>query len=128
MDEYWMRIALVLGLVLVNAALAGSEMALVSLRGSQIRRLEHTSAAVGCWRGWRWSRTVWPPVHHGTHRGCGSYPAVTGCRTTALKRYPWVLNVAWSGWAAPVTSVARASSVYGPGAAGSHGSCHRCQA
>jgi putative hemolysin len=37
------RIALVLVLVLVNAVFAGSEMALVSLRESQVRRLERTS-------------------------------------------------------------------------------------
>jgi putative hemolysin len=40
---YWLQVALVLVLVLVNAAFAGSEMALVSLRESQIRRLERTS-------------------------------------------------------------------------------------
>ncbi|MDQ7908522.1 hemolysin family protein [Phytohabitans sp. ZYX-F-186] len=43
MDGYWLQVALVLVLVLVNAAFAGSEMALVSLRESQIRRLERTS-------------------------------------------------------------------------------------
>jgi putative hemolysin len=42
---YWLQIALVLALVLINAAFAGSEMALVSLRESQIRRLERTSRA-----------------------------------------------------------------------------------
>jgi len=42
-DGYWLQIALVLVLVLVNAVFAGSEMALVSLRESQIRRLERTS-------------------------------------------------------------------------------------
>ncbi|MGA8113122.1 MAG: hemolysin family protein [Actinocatenispora sp.] len=43
MDVYWLRIALVLLLVLINAVFAGSEMALVSLREGQIRRLERTS-------------------------------------------------------------------------------------
>jgi len=42
-DGYWLQVALVLVLVLVNAAFAGSEMALVSLRESQVRRLERTS-------------------------------------------------------------------------------------
>jgi putative hemolysin len=36
----WVRIALVLVLVLINAVLAGSEIALISLREPQIRRLE----------------------------------------------------------------------------------------
>jgi putative hemolysin len=42
-DGYWLQIALVLILVLINAVFAGSEMALVSLRESQVRRLERTS-------------------------------------------------------------------------------------
>jgi putative hemolysin len=40
---YGYQLVLVLVLVLVNAAFAGSEMALVSLRESQLRRLERTS-------------------------------------------------------------------------------------
>jgi putative hemolysin len=40
---YGFQVLLVLVLVLVNAAFAGSEMALVSLRESQLRRLERTS-------------------------------------------------------------------------------------
>src|SRR5215213_3605545 len=36
----WIQLSLVVALVLVNAALAGSEMALVSLRDGQISRLE----------------------------------------------------------------------------------------
>jgi putative hemolysin len=40
---YGIQVALVLVLVLVNAVFAGSEMALVSLRESQIRRLERSS-------------------------------------------------------------------------------------
>ncbi|MEV4537181.1 hemolysin family protein [Asanoa sp. NPDC049518] len=43
MGGYGVQIALVLVLVLVNAVFAGSEMALVSLRESQIRRLERSS-------------------------------------------------------------------------------------
>ena len=43
MDSHWPQIALVLALVSVNAVLAGSEMALVTLRDGQLRRLEHTS-------------------------------------------------------------------------------------
>ncbi|BCB91896.1 hemolysin family protein [Phytohabitans suffuscus] len=43
MDGYGLQVALVLVLVFVNAAFAGSEMALVSLRESQIRRLERRS-------------------------------------------------------------------------------------
>jgi putative hemolysin len=42
-DGYGLRVALVLALVLVNAAFAGSAMALVSLQDSQLRRLERTS-------------------------------------------------------------------------------------
>jgi putative hemolysin len=40
---YGTQILLVLVLILVNGALSGSEMALISLRDSQIRRLERTS-------------------------------------------------------------------------------------
>ena len=43
MGGYGIQVALVLVLVLVNAVFAGSEMALVSLRESQIRRLERSS-------------------------------------------------------------------------------------
>ncbi|SCL54859.1 putative hemolysin [Micromonospora yangpuensis] len=42
-----MQVTLVLVLVLVNAVFAGSEMALVSLRESQLQRLERTSRAGG---------------------------------------------------------------------------------
>ncbi|GIF49192.1 putative hemolysin [Asanoa ferruginea] len=45
MGGYGLQVALVLVLVLLNAVFAGSEMALVSLRESQIRRLERTSRA-----------------------------------------------------------------------------------
>ena len=37
---YWFNIALVLSLVLINAAFAGSEMALISLREGQLKQLE----------------------------------------------------------------------------------------
>ena len=43
MGGYGAQVALVLVLVLVNAVFAGSEMALVSLRESQVRRLERAS-------------------------------------------------------------------------------------
>ncbi|MGW0434468.1 hemolysin family protein [Micromonospora sp. NPDC003197] len=43
MGSYGVQVALVLVLVLVNALFAGSEMALVSLRESQLQRLERTS-------------------------------------------------------------------------------------
>ena len=43
MDGYGGRLVLVLVLVLLNAVFAGSEMALVSLREGQLRRLERTS-------------------------------------------------------------------------------------
>ncbi|MGC5032777.1 hemolysin family protein [Micromonospora sp. DT229] len=45
MDGYGVRVVLVLVLVLVNAVFAGSEMALVSLRESQLQRLERASRA-----------------------------------------------------------------------------------
>ncbi|MFE9691066.1 hemolysin family protein [Micromonospora sp. NPDC005806] len=45
MQSYWSQLALVGVLVIVNAAFAGSEMALVSLRDSQLQRLEGTSRA-----------------------------------------------------------------------------------
>ena len=45
MQSYWSQLALVGVLVIVNAAFAGSEMALVSLRDSQLQRLERTSRA-----------------------------------------------------------------------------------
>jgi putative hemolysin len=44
-QSYWSQLALVGVLVIVNAAFAGSEMALVSLRESQLQRLERTSRA-----------------------------------------------------------------------------------
>ncbi|MFI0796165.1 MULTISPECIES: hemolysin family protein [Micromonospora] len=45
MQSYWSQLALVGVLVVLNAIFAGSEMALVSLRDSQIQRLERTSRA-----------------------------------------------------------------------------------
>lgn len=45
MDRYWMNLALVGVLVLVNAAFAGSEMALVSLREGQLAQLEREGTA-----------------------------------------------------------------------------------
>ncbi|MCI4065513.1 hemolysin family protein [Micromonospora sp. R77] len=45
MQSYWSQLALVGVLVIVNAVFAGSEMALVSLRDSQLQRLERTSRA-----------------------------------------------------------------------------------
>ena len=41
----WLEVALVVALILVNAALAGSEMALVSLREGQLARLEQDGEA-----------------------------------------------------------------------------------
>jgi putative hemolysin len=41
--DYGLQVVLVLALILVNGALSGSEMALISLRDSQIQRLERTS-------------------------------------------------------------------------------------
>ncbi|MFI6825133.1 hemolysin family protein [Micromonospora sp. NPDC050187] len=43
MQSYWSQLALVGVLVVLNALFAGSEMALVSLRESQVQRLERTS-------------------------------------------------------------------------------------
>lgn len=43
MDGYWLQLGLVGTLVMVNALFAGSELALVSLRESQLRRLESQS-------------------------------------------------------------------------------------
>jgi putative hemolysin len=40
MDSLWFELVLVLALTLLNAAFAGSEMALISLREGQLRRLE----------------------------------------------------------------------------------------
>ncbi|MEV0618398.1 hemolysin family protein [Nonomuraea sp. NPDC050404] len=40
MDGYWFQLALVVILVILNAIFAGSEMALISLREGQLRRLE----------------------------------------------------------------------------------------
>ncbi|MFV2114882.1 hemolysin family protein [Micromonospora sp. LOL_025] len=45
MQSIWTQLALVGVLVILNAVFAGSEMALVSLRDSQIQRLERTSRA-----------------------------------------------------------------------------------
>ncbi|MER7617762.1 hemolysin family protein [Nonomuraea wenchangensis] len=40
MDGYWFQLALVVVLVILNAVFAGSELALISLREGQLRRLE----------------------------------------------------------------------------------------
>ncbi|MDG4798410.1 hemolysin family protein [Micromonospora sp. WMMD1082] len=45
MQSYWSQLALVAVLIVVNAILAGSELALVSLRDSQVQRLERTGRA-----------------------------------------------------------------------------------
>lgn len=45
MEGYWTQLALVAVLVVVNAAFAGSEMALVTLREGQLRRLEQRGGA-----------------------------------------------------------------------------------
>src|ERR671915_799822 len=45
MADFWLEIGLVLGLVGVNAVLAGSEIAFVTLRDAQIDRLERRNAA-----------------------------------------------------------------------------------
>ncbi|MGK5443863.1 hemolysin family protein [Micromonospora sp. URMC 105] len=45
MQSYWSQLALVGVLVVLNAIFAGSEMALVSLRDSQVQRLERSSRA-----------------------------------------------------------------------------------
>ncbi|GAA3677416.1 hemolysin family protein [Nonomuraea antimicrobica] len=44
MDGYWFQLALVVVLVLLNAVFAGSELALISLREGQMRRLERHSS------------------------------------------------------------------------------------
>jgi putative hemolysin len=44
MQAMWIQIALVLLLVMINAAFAGSEVALISLREGQLQRLEHRDA------------------------------------------------------------------------------------
>ncbi|GAA2212593.1 hemolysin family protein [Nonomuraea monospora] len=44
MDGYWFQLALVVILVVLNAVFAGSELALISLREGQLRRLEQQSA------------------------------------------------------------------------------------
>ncbi|PZG23492.1 hemolysin family protein [Nonomuraea aridisoli] len=44
MDGYWFQLALVVVLVIVNAVFAGSELALISLREGQLRRLEQRGA------------------------------------------------------------------------------------
>jgi magnesium and cobalt exporter, CNNM family len=44
---YGWQVVLVVVLVLLNAAFAGSEMALISLRDSQLQRLERGSRAGG---------------------------------------------------------------------------------
>src|SRR5258705_1417159 len=45
MSSYWFQLALVFVLVLLNAVFAGSEMALISLREGQLRRLERQGGA-----------------------------------------------------------------------------------
>ena len=45
MSGYWLQLVLVLALILLNAVFAGSEIALISLREGQLRRLERRSRA-----------------------------------------------------------------------------------
>ncbi|MFF0722996.1 hemolysin family protein [Micromonospora sp. NPDC003816] len=45
MQSYWSQLALVGVLIVINAIFAGSELALVSLRDSQVQRLERTGRA-----------------------------------------------------------------------------------
>ncbi|TDC45585.1 HlyC/CorC family transporter [Actinomadura sp. KC345] len=45
MGDYWLNIALVAVLVLLNAVFAGSEIALISLREGQVRRLDRRGGA-----------------------------------------------------------------------------------
>ncbi|MFG2062802.1 hemolysin family protein [Micromonospora sp. NPDC048871] len=45
MHSYWIQLALVAVLIIINAIFAGSELALVSLRDSQIQRLARTGRA-----------------------------------------------------------------------------------
>ncbi|MFG2040380.1 hemolysin family protein [Dactylosporangium sp. NPDC048998] len=45
MSGYWLQLAVVLGLILLNAVFAGSEIALISLREGQLRRLERRGGA-----------------------------------------------------------------------------------
>lgn len=45
MDSYWLNLALVGVLILLNAAFAGSEIALISLREGQLRQLERRGGA-----------------------------------------------------------------------------------
>ncbi|MEU9884846.1 hemolysin family protein [Sphaerisporangium sp. NPDC051011] len=44
MDGYWFQLVLVIVLVIINAIFAGSELALISLREGQLRRLEQKGA------------------------------------------------------------------------------------
>lgn len=45
MGDYWVNIALVAVLILLNAVFAGSEIALISLREGQVRRLDRRGGA-----------------------------------------------------------------------------------
>ena len=47
MESYWFTIALVVVLILLNAVFAGSEIALITLREGQLRRLERHGGAAG---------------------------------------------------------------------------------
>ncbi len=63
MNHLGLQFALVAFLVLLNAGFAGSEMALVSLRESQVRRLASARRGpAGSWPGWPATPTAsWPP-------------------------------------------------------------------
>jgi putative hemolysin len=43
MDGYWLQLSIIAVLLVINASFAGSEIALISLREGQLRRLEHES-------------------------------------------------------------------------------------
>ncbi|MFD3357746.1 CNNM domain-containing protein, partial [Streptomyces fradiae] len=47
MDGYWLELALVAVLIVLNALFAGSEIALLSLRESQLRRLRGRNGSAG---------------------------------------------------------------------------------
>ena len=51
MGDHWIQLALVAVLIIMNALFSGSEMALVSLREGQLRRMEQLGGGAAAIRG-----------------------------------------------------------------------------
>jgi hypothetical protein len=93
MGDHWCLLALVGALVVFNAVLAGSEIALISLRAGQLRQLERVAGLPRArWCGWPGTPTgSWPRSRSGSPRrvpGLGDRRGVVGRATRPAVRVP----------------------------------------